>query len=71
MHVLVAITKYDKCENKREGAITQAVRALGINFSFFDFSNKNNSEAAKKFDLIKPTDRQIYEEKTGLPTLIE
>ena len=59
--------------NKCEDAITQAARVLGKNFSFFfAFTNQYKQfRATKKFDPIKTTDHQIYEKKTGLPTLIE
>lgn len=46
--ILVAITKLKEDKSQREGAIKEAQRAL---------------DAAERFGVIKPTDRQLFENK--------
>lgn len=54
--MLVAITKFKDETNNREGSIKEAQRAL---------------DAAERFGVIKPTDRQLFEKKNKLPTVPE
>jgi hypothetical protein len=52
----VAITKFKDVSNDRDGAVKEAQRAL---------------DAAERFGVIKPTDRQLYEKKNKLSTVPE
>uniref|UniRef100_A0A1I7RKR3 TPR_REGION domain-containing protein n=2 Tax=Bursaphelenchus xylophilus TaxID=6326 RepID=A0A1I7RKR3_BURXY len=54
--ILVAVCKVKTKGNEREGAVKEAQRAL---------------DAAEKFGLIKPSDREIFERKTNLSTVPE
>lgn len=54
--ILVAITKFKDESNDRSAAIKEAQRAL---------------DAAERFNVIKPTDRQLFEQKTQLSTVQE
>lgn len=52
----MAITKFKDKTTNRDGAIKEAQRAL---------------DAAERFGVIKPTDRQLFENKTALATVNE
>jgi len=54
--ILVAVTKFKDKTNDRDGAIKEAQRAL---------------DAAGRFNVIKPTDRQFIDQKTNLSTVPE
>ncbi|KAI6209433.1 Protein unc-45-like protein B [Aphelenchoides besseyi] len=54
--LMVAITKLQTPTNERDGAKKEAQRAL---------------DAAERFGVIKPTDRQLYEQKSQLSTVPE